>query len=58
MWLDCATQGDIAEAIGIDQATISRWINAKSASADFALAPASRQNFDIWQFQTADKESG
>jgi hypothetical protein len=60
------SQRDIAEIIGkeypafkdIDQATISRWGNAKTKDFDFASPPDSRQHFDIWQFQTADKDAG
>jgi hypothetical protein len=59
LWLDCcATQREIAEQLDLDQATISRWLDANTASADFASPPVSRQHFDIWQFQTSDKDSG
>jgi hypothetical protein len=42
----------------IDQATISRWGDAKTKGFDFASPPGCRQHFDIWQFQTADKDAG
>lgn len=58
LWLDCKSQDEIADAIGSDQATISRWINAKSADAEYASPPSSRQHFDIWQFQNSDKDAG
>jgi hypothetical protein len=38
-------------AIGVDQATINRWLgDAKSNSLENASPPESRQHFDIWQF--------
>jgi hypothetical protein len=58
LWLDCNTEQSVANAIGIDQKTAHNWIKEFSANADFSLAPASRQHFDIWQFQTSDKSAG
>jgi len=59
LWLDCLSERAIAEQIGVDQATINRWLaDAKSASAENASAPASRQHFDVWQFAIADKTAG
>lgn len=56
MWLDCRSQADIADSIGVDEATVSRWLqDGKSAEMQ---PPASRQHFDVWQFKTADKDSG
>lgn len=56
--LDCLTQREIADAIGVDQATVNRWLDALAASADYASAPESRQHFDVWQFATTDREAG
>jgi hypothetical protein len=56
--LDCHSQRHIAEQMGVDQATIARWLDAFSASADFASPPGSRQHFDIWQFQNAGQDAG
>jgi hypothetical protein len=56
--LDCATQHEIADAVGVDQATVSRWLDAKSADAVNASAPDSRQHFDVWQFPTTDRDAG
>jgi hypothetical protein len=56
--LDCHAQREIADAVGVDQATVSRWLDAYSANADFASPPESRQHFDVWQFQTADQDAG
>jgi hypothetical protein len=41
---------------GTDGDTIGRWVSAKSAIAANAEPPASRQHFDMWQFQTADQD--
>ena len=56
--LDCLSQREIGEKVGVDQATIARWLDAYSANADFASPPASRQHVDIWSFTQADKDSG
>jgi hypothetical protein len=58
MWLDCATQTETAEAIGVDQKTISNWLGDYAKSQNFLQAPESRQHFDVWQFATADKDDG
>jgi hypothetical protein len=58
LWLDCASQREIAEQIGVALGTANDWIVQKTASADFRTEPESRQHFDIWQFQTSDKDSG
>jgi hypothetical protein len=65
LWLDCLSQRDIAEIIGkefpafagITHPTIIEWTGKKSAIAE-NLPPASRQHFDIWQFQTAADDAG
>lgn len=57
MWLDCLSEREIAERIGVDQATISRWlIDARTASAGNASPPASRQHFDSWSFAMTDAD--
>jgi hypothetical protein len=59
LWLDCMSIRAIAAEIrGPDEDTIGRWLSAKTANAEFAEPPASRQHFDIWQFATADKDMG
>lgn len=58
LWLDCLSQDAIGDAIGVDQKTVHNWLKEKTADADFSLAPASRQHFDVWQFTTSDKDSG
>jgi len=57
MWLDCREQDAVADAVGRDQATISRWLMQKRNDPELHTAPESRQHFDIWQFQKADGES-
>jgi hypothetical protein len=58
MHLDCFTQRDIADTIGVTRQVVSHWLDKKSAFADFLSPPESRQHFDLWQFPTADKDSG
>jgi len=66
LWLDCHSQREIAEIIGrefpafadAEHTTIGRWLGAKSADAENAPPPDSRQHFDVWQFHTADKDAG
>ena len=57
--LDQAPTGN-SESLGISQPTVSEWLTdiEKRKSADFDTAPESRQHFDVWQFATADKDSG
>jgi len=50
LWLDCLTEQAIADDIGVDQATVSRWIMQKRKDPDLHNPPASRQHFNIWQF--------
>jgi len=58
LWLDCASQQAIADAIGVERSTVTKWLGEKSASAEYSQAPDSRQHFDVWQFATAEKDSG
>jgi hypothetical protein len=58
LWLNCQSQPEIAKAVGVDQATVSRWLNAKSDASDFALPPDPHMTFDVWNFQKADDDAG
>ena len=58
LWLDCATQVEIADALGVSQPTIAGWISESAESRKLIDPPDSRQHFDIWQFATADKDAG
>jgi hypothetical protein len=58
LWLDCLGQDEIAAEIGVSQPTISGWLSETADSRKFIEPPASRQHFDVWQFQSADRESG
>jgi DNA modification methylase len=59
LWLDCLSIRDIAKLVdGPNEDTIGKWISEKSANTDFSDAPASRQHFDIWQFNSSDKDAG
>ena len=52
------SQREIAESISVDQKTVSNWLGEMAALPKFLEPPSSRQHFDIWQFQAADKDSG
>jgi len=58
LWLDCLTEREIADAVGVTQPTVNDWLIEKRKSAVFYQAPESRQHFDVWQFPTPDWESG
>jgi predicted XRE-type DNA-binding protein len=58
LYLNCFSQREIAESIGVSQPTVKEWLDRKSADADFLSPPESRQHFDVWQFATTDRESG
>jgi hypothetical protein len=58
LWLNCDEQEVIAASIGVDQTTVSRWLMQNRESADLHKAPESRQHFDVWQFQSSDKDAG
>lgn len=58
LWLDCATQTEIAEQIGVEQQTVSNWLQKSAELRDLVEPPESRQHFDVWQFATADKDAG
>lgn len=56
LWLDCWTQQAIADDVGVDKATVSRWLDElqNGKSAELQQPPESRQHFDVWQFQASD----
>jgi hypothetical protein len=70
LWLDCLDAPEIAIEIGLLDAdadaderdnkarNVREWIGEFRKSAEFSDAPESRQHFDVWQFATANKESG
>ena len=58
LWLECWTQQEIADEVGVPQRTISDWISENATNCIFAKAPDSRQHFDVWSFHTANNEGG
>ena len=58
LWLDCLSQRQIAEQIGIAHVTVGDWVGRIAADAENLPPPDSRQHFDIWQFQNAEKDAG
>ena len=57
----CPSEGEgyvRADTIPADiRAIINEWVSEKRTSAEFGQPPESRQHFDIWQFQTADRRA-
>jgi hypothetical protein len=52
------SQTEIAKAIGMPQQTVNEWIIEKRKNLDSDNPPESRQHFDVWSFQNADKDAG
>lgn len=58
LWLDCWSERQIAEELGVAPNTVGESVRSSGSSADFAQPPASRQHFDLWQFGSADEGGG
>lgn len=58
MWLDCVSQVDIAERLGVPRKTINDWVANREQSSEVASPPESRQHFDVWQFPATDRDGG
>jgi len=64
--LNCLSQRQIAEATGLDQATVSRWVMQNGESAILHSPPGANstqpwgnvQHFDVWSFQSNDRDGG
>jgi hypothetical protein len=56
MWLACATQEEIAEAVGIDQSTAKRWADdfMQSSEAELCINPPgfTPPIYNVWKKQT------
>jgi hypothetical protein len=57
LWLDCNTQEQIADVVGVTQPTAREWIIDFRKSAESYTAPGSRQHFDVWNFHKATGDS-
>ncbi len=57
MWLDCYTQQEIADEVGVGRDTINKWLSDFRTNSKFLQHPESRQHFDIWQFAKANGDS-
>lgn len=66
MWLDCHSYREIGEAVGKDHKTISDWAGDFRKNFQNSPPPGATeknpwgnvQHFNIWNFQTANKEDG
>lgn len=58
LWLDCWTDSDVADEVGVGRKTVSDWASAKIQElGDSPLVPESRQHFDVWKFPPARDDS-
>jgi DNA modification methylase len=57
MWLDCNSEREIGEAVGVVHETVGNWLAKKRNDPEFSQPPSSRQHFDVWSFQKAAGES-
>jgi hypothetical protein len=58
LWLNCYSERDVAEVIGVTQPTINGWLDdKKSAHAENLSPPESRQHFTHWNFHMANGDS-
>lgn len=57
LWLDCWSEREIAEQIGVTHPTISEWLDGKKSANAENLPPVSLQHFDVWNFPKADNET-
>jgi hypothetical protein len=59
LWLDCNSLRDIERVIGVDHATLARWMTVSTETiVQDETPPASVQHFDIWEFRKADNSAG
>lgn len=58
MWLDCHGQQQIADTVGLDQATVARLMQERRSAEMHKPAPESRQHFDVWSFGTTTDDAG
>lgn len=58
LYLDGLSERQIAEAVEAPQQTVHDWLtDRKTNASDSRSPPASRQHFNIWNFQQSDGES-
>jgi DNA-binding transcriptional regulator LsrR (DeoR family) len=57
-WRERVSQVQIAEKLGVPRKTVNDWLANREQTSEIATPPESRQHFDMWQFATADKDSG
>lgn len=58
MWLDCHTQQQIADAVGVAQPTVVSWVSEMADVPKLIEPPESLQDFTVWKFHIADKDAG
>jgi len=58
LWLNCESQRDIAETLGVTHPTIGDWVEDYGKLSKFYQQPESLQHFDVWSFHTANNNAG
>ncbi|HXW89367.1 MAG TPA: DNA methyltransferase [Terriglobales bacterium] len=58
MWLDGATEQEIADEVQVHQTTVGEWLKDSRQKSEKLEPPESRQHFDVWQFATPDDDAG
>jgi hypothetical protein len=65
MWLDCHSERDIAEKVGVTQPTVGEWVKEIGKAAEFFQPSHATndkpwgvvQHFDVWSFQNGGDDS-
>jgi hypothetical protein len=57
LWLDCLSERDVAERVGVEQKTINNWVSKKRTDSEFTQPSTSRQHFDVWNFHSANNHA-
>lgn len=58
LWLDCRSQREIADALGVSVGTVNQWCSESAESRNLNEPPDSRQHFDVWQFKFNSRDAG
>ena len=53
LWLDCLSERDVADRVGVTQPAINEWVKEFRNTAE-SYQPDPIQTFDVWSFQKAD----
>lgn len=57
MWLGCADQISIADAVGVSQPTVNEWLIGKRKAAESDTPPDPHMAFDVWSYGKYDGDN-